>query len=56
MIQDGDIWIKHFKDPYQETHNTPKRDQIPDKLNQLVIKDYQNPLDYEITEKNQAKN
>ena len=55
VIQDGDIWIKHFKDPYQETRNTPKRDQIPDKLNQLVIKDYQNPLDYEITEKNQDK-
>ena len=53
MIQDGDIWIKHFKDPYQETRNTPKRDKIQDKLNQLetFIKDYQNPIDYEITEK-----
>ena len=52
-IQDGDIWINHFKDLYQETHITPKRDQLQDKLNQLetIIKDYQNPLDYEITEK-----
>ena len=53
MIQDGYIWIKHFKDPHQETRNTPKRDQVQDKLNQLetFIKDYHKPIDYVITEK-----
>ena len=51
-IQDGDIWIKHFKDLYQTTSNTPEQDQKQEKLNQLetIIKDYQN-LDYEITKK-----
>lgn len=45
--------IKYFKDLYQETHNTPEWDQMHEKFYQLqiVIKDYQNPLDYEITEK-----
>lgn len=38
---------------YLTISNTPERDQIQEKCNQLetIIKDYQNPLDYEITEK-----
>lgn len=54
VIQDGDIWTNHFKTLFKNVQSDQNKNQndIIHKLHDLenTIKDYQNPLDFPITE------
>ena len=50
-IQNGDIWVNHFSSLFGPIESNKEQKQIQDKLKNLesAIKDYQNPLDSQIT-------
>uniref|UniRef100_A0A671YR74 ribonuclease H n=1 Tax=Sparus aurata TaxID=8175 RepID=A0A671YR74_SPAAU len=52
LIQNGDTWKNHFEDLYRKQPKNQAQEQISEKLKDLerVIKNYQTPLDYPITE------
>ena len=52
LIQNGNTWKNHFQDLYREHPKNQAQEQISEKLKDLerVIKNYQTPLDYPITE------